>query len=315
MTTVSSNQAPKKVLAIRFLRYRQLQSEMYTILHERQPMTWPYLPIDYNAWQVDIHQRLTQWHESIPRDAAPHYTTTINGLDLSYYAALILLFKPSPAIPSPSRSSLLTLAEAASKVIGLYRQVTSEKKLNLFWQASHNLFAAGTAILYSLRHSPEVQEQLSKYSLISDANACAAVLWAIAERFPAARGTRDAFDAILSSALKSLQDTDNFEVSNSHSSPQIDGHNRPQRSPRWQTNNLANLTNSPDTPRLYEFGVDASNVHMGNTENTENIIGERDMDVSSGNMMLDNMWSTGGLESGFDLASIYLDSSLYVDLH
>ena len=151
-----------------------------------------------------MHNRLNEWMTSQPAVGTDTNIAPAEALGLAFNQAVLLLYRPSPAIPEPGESALLDLAHSATASIQLYRRLHRENKLRLFWQAVHNLFAAGTALLHCRAHSNEVRERISLRSLENTIHSCSAVLWAMVERFPAAKGTRDAFDAIATAALDSF---------------------------------------------------------------------------------------------------------------
>ncbi|CZR58694.1 uncharacterized protein PAC_08586 [Phialocephala subalpina] len=288
---INHNASPfsKKVFALHYFRYRQLQSEMQTVLHERCP---PYLSINYIEWQEMMHKRLSDWHASTPHDTSPSYIAPPEALEISYYTAIILLFRPSPAIPSPSDGALSILAQASSRTIQLYRKSVKEKKLRLFWQAAHNLFAAGTAILYCYSHSGAVRGQTSKQTLVSDVNACAAVLWAVVERFPAAMGTRDAFDTIMATALDQLEHHD-------PASPEAIHSEIGTLDPARRLSNDAIFGGRMSSAEQYQPPV--SQNLWGNVG--PDFSSSYQMDLNADAMMQNMQW----LEDGQDLTSFYVD--------
>ncbi|OKL62197.1 hypothetical protein UA08_02324 [Talaromyces atroroseus] len=195
----------KKAFSLHYFRYRQLQSEIQITLHEHRPAAYP--SINYTMWQQDMHRRLQEWKSSSPRphsSAPPSNIAPPEVLNLAYHQAVITLYRSSPIIPQPSEYAMVQLAESASVFIRLYRQLHRENKLRLFWQAVYNLFAAGTALLYCYSHSPLVRQRLTLRAVEKSVHSCSAALWAMVERFPAAKGKRDAFDVISSAALEAV---------------------------------------------------------------------------------------------------------------
>lgn len=151
-----------------------------------------------------MHERLNNWMSSQPAVTTDTNIAPAEALGLAFNQAVLFLYRPSSAIPEPDESALLNLAQGATASIQLYRRLHRENKLRLFWQAVHNLFAAGTALLHCYAHSTEVRERMSLRSLEGTVHSCSTVLWAMVERFPAAKGTRDAFDVIATAALDSF---------------------------------------------------------------------------------------------------------------
>jgi hypothetical protein len=136
-------------------------------------------------------------------------------LELSYLQAIIYLYRPSLMIPEPADAALVTLIKASSSYIKLSRRLHREDKIRLFWLAVYNLYAAGTAMLYCYSRSSLIRAQIPFRTIQSDVHACSALLWAIAERLPAAKEKRDAFDAIAASVMDSLPSESPADASSS----------------------------------------------------------------------------------------------------
>ncbi|KUJ13887.1 uncharacterized protein LY89DRAFT_784731 [Mollisia scopiformis] len=302
---IDPSNTSKKVFALHYFRYRQLQSEIQTVLHEKVPS---YITIDYSQWQTAMLKRLSDWHNSTPRNTSQSYIAPPEALEISYYTAEILLLRPSPTIPSPSDTTLCHLAQASSRTIHLYRTSVKEKKLRLFWQAAHNLFAAGTAILYCYSHSKPVRDQIPIRNLVADVNACAAVLWAVVEKFPAAKGTRDAFDAIMDRALAQLHnDTACDQQYGMSGAVEL-----PRRGSGQQAPNVHSLFSpTENVPNNAMFGSDLSGSQI--SQPFQNFWRGMDADASmAGGMNMDTDTMMG---SGQWLPDSQELTSFYVDLH
>jgi hypothetical protein len=110
-------------------------------------------------------------------------------------------------IPDPASPALVTLAETSSTIIGLRQRVHRENKVRMIWMNFHNIFAAGVTLLDCYSRSPEVRERMPLRSIEASVHACSAVMWAMVERFPAAKIKRDAFDSFAKASLDSLSTT------------------------------------------------------------------------------------------------------------
>lgn len=207
ISSIESSALGKKRYSIHWFRYRQIQSEIRTILYEKP------LPIysgaNYTDWQTAMHQRIQQWYDAVleeSRDADPRTSgsTKPEMRQLTFRRALLFLYRPSPNIPVPSTQGMLELASSAASVIDLYRQFYRENKLLLFWQAIENLFDAGTALMYSYVNANPVRERVTLHVLENMIHSTSTVLWGLVERFPSLKGKRDAFDLIASKVFSEL---------------------------------------------------------------------------------------------------------------
>jgi hypothetical protein len=162
--------------------------------------------MDFDEWQQRMYNRIQEWYNNIPRSNSQTdlEQKIIGNFELTLHRALLYLYQPSLNIPTPSESSLVKIADAATNMIQLYRQFFREHRLTIYWQAVENLSSAGTALMFSYVNSPQVQELLTLCSLESLVHMCSSVLWGMVEHFPAFKGKRDAFDITASEILADL---------------------------------------------------------------------------------------------------------------
>ncbi|KAI1627966.1 fungal-specific transcription factor domain-containing protein [Exophiala viscosa] len=205
--TIGNIAIPKpKRLGLHLLRYRQLQSEMRMVLYEKSPAASAYIPVDLDKWQHQMHERIKSWYADTPsRQSLTHREERyIENLEVTYYAALFYLYRPSPNVPNPSKELLMALADATMNMIRLYRLFFTKKQLTIYWLAVDNLFSAGTALIYAYVNSTLVQERITLRNLESMMHTCSSVLWGMVEHFPNFGDKRDRFDALASKTLKDL---------------------------------------------------------------------------------------------------------------
>lgn len=161
---------------------------------------------DLSQWQAHMHSRIQAWYEDTPRDdnVSNRERRILENFELTFHRALFFLYHPSLNIPEPPEASLLSMTDAAIKMIELYRQFFRDHRLTIYWQAVENLSSAGTALMFSYVASPRVRDRLSLRSLESLVNICSSVLWGMVEHFPDFKGKRDAFDITASKVLADL---------------------------------------------------------------------------------------------------------------
>ncbi len=198
-----SGPQPKRVSRHVF-RYRQIQSEMQATLYEKPPAVCA--PEDIHVWQQRMHGQIQSWYDDTPRSASltDSERKNLENFELTYHRAMFYLYHPSANVASPPESALLSLTEAASQMIRLYRRFFTEHRLTIFWQAVENLYSAGTGLLYSYVNSSQVRERIAFRELESLVHTCSSVLWGMVEHFPDFKGKRDAFDLVASSTLADL---------------------------------------------------------------------------------------------------------------
>ncbi|CAG9947077.1 unnamed protein product [Clonostachys rosea f. rosea IK726] len=194
----------KKRYCIHWLRYRQLQSEIHTVLYERMPSL--YSQVDYARWQNTMAEEIRSWYNAVLQESRPSEIGSSNIappeiLELAFQLALMLIYRPSPNNPAPSDPALSALATCSMEVNQLYKRFFRENKVRFYWHAVENVFNAGTSLIYAYAHSAAVREQYSRRSLDAAIHSTSSVLWAMVEHFPAFKGRRDAFEVIASKTL------------------------------------------------------------------------------------------------------------------
>jgi hypothetical protein len=189
------------------LRYRQIQSEMQTVLFEKPSPA--YAPIDLSQWQQQMHDRIQVWYNNVPRsnNQTDLERKVIDNFELTLHRALFYLYHPSRNIPFPSESALVKVTEAATHMIQLYRRFFREHRLTIYWQAVENLSSAGTTLMFCYVNSAQVRERLMLRALESLVHICSSVLWGMVEHFPAFKGKRDAFDLTASKILADINNS------------------------------------------------------------------------------------------------------------
>jgi hypothetical protein len=192
-----------KSISIHLFRYRQLQSEIFSVLYERQPA---YATVDIEHWQEHMHERITRWYSETPvgENVTEHEEKELGNFELSFQRILLFLYSPSPNILAPSESALSAINDSATRMIQLYRHLFPEYRLSIYWQAIECLSAAGIALMFSYVKSSVVREKMTLRTLESLVHACSSVLWGMVEHFPAFKWKRDAFDVLSSEILTDI---------------------------------------------------------------------------------------------------------------
>ncbi|KAH7140212.1 fungal-specific transcription factor domain-containing protein [Dactylonectria estremocensis] len=214
---------PERALAVHLIKSRQLESEIYTTLNQREPINGAIL--NKEQWKESIQRRLLQWHATVPpiqhtSQLAP--TEIFNG---SLYNALVHIYYPSYHFPNPSSEDLALLAQSATNAINCYRQSFRAGELRFYWRTVHNVFRAGVAMAYCAQMAAMQQNpELNLSDATASINSCSSILWGMVERYPAGQAYRDIFDSIAHSVANrqreqaEMGDSRNLFAQNSHQS-------------------------------------------------------------------------------------------------
>ncbi|RPA92705.1 hypothetical protein L873DRAFT_1794102 [Choiromyces venosus 120613-1] len=177
------------------------------------------------CWHKDVDRRLKEWIDTAPQSQEQTGVSfSLEFLELNYWQAKIMLYRPCLSVPvllagelgangnsSRGRAAerafgggkvsaeeeeriYLTVAEAGSKVLRLYRQLHRVHQVNYTFLATHHLFMAGISFLYTIWHSPLVRSRLTMDEVDFTILAATSVLGDLVDKCPPAEACRDAFE-------------------------------------------------------------------------------------------------------------------------
>ena len=199
-TRLSAEPATSITCAIHMFKLSLLNSEIKyianSISHKTPAYTYPKIP-DILAWQSGILTRLQQWATTIPRLNDIQFKTS----EIKCHEIIMLLLRPSPAIPSPSQESLKLCHESTIAVLQRYGQLYREENLLLSWQTLHSVFLTTITMLYCIWKVPGIAASITVSALIRDVKSATMILSALAEHFSEARRGRDLIDDLSSATI------------------------------------------------------------------------------------------------------------------
>ncbi|KAH6673288.1 fungal-specific transcription factor domain-containing protein [Halenospora varia] len=190
--------------AIHLFKLAQLNSEMkyvlHSISHEAPPYTYPSIP-DVLQWQRGIATRLRAWFDQIPQFTGDGiYMTKL--CEIKYHGIMMLLLRPSPAIPNPSIDSLTSCYESAVASIRLYDQLYKDDLLVYSWVTIYSIFLSTITMLHCIWTVPEVSAQIKLDVLMADLKAGSNVLSATGEHWSEAKRSRDVLDELSGTTIR-----------------------------------------------------------------------------------------------------------------
>lgn len=190
--------------AIHLFKLARLNSEIKYVLHsisaEAPRYTYPNIP-DVLQWQGDITIRLKAWFDQIPRFTGDQIYMT-HLCQIKYHGIMMLLMRPSPAIPSPLVDSLRSCYEHAVASIRAYDQLYKSDLLVYSWVTVHSLFLSTITMLHCIWTVPEVTAHIKLDVLMADLKAGSNVLSATGEHWLEAKRSRDVLDELSGTTVR-----------------------------------------------------------------------------------------------------------------
>lgn len=203
-TVIPGNSEATQALATHLIKLRQLESEIYTTLHQKKPCNGAFL--NHENWRLQMQQRLHQWYSETPPCDVESPLAPVSVFEGLLATSLVQLYYPSQHLPTLSNDDIGVLAQHATCSVTTYKDAFRTGTLRFYWRAAHNLFRAGSALLYCARTATErLSLSLNAVAIQGSIAQCSNILWGMAERYPNGKSYRDAFERLLTT--DSTQDT------------------------------------------------------------------------------------------------------------
>ncbi|OAL23373.1 hypothetical protein AYO22_06423 [Fonsecaea multimorphosa] len=187
--------------AIHIIRIQQLESKIsHTVCRVDKPIS------ELNPHKITkLRNALEEWKAAIPyyvshpdKEGKLPYSTTDYHM-IQYHKALVLLFLPLLPSLSPSHPDFRLFAYSAGQICQMYKRLhNNQSYISFSLLALHANFVAGLALVYCFCLDP----RLFDANFSSDIRACSTMLYAISERWPAARKVRNAFESLVSATIE-----------------------------------------------------------------------------------------------------------------
>lgn len=208
-TPHSHNSAFKPIAySIHLFRLAKLNSEIKYVANSvvRQTPVYAYpAVIDIFEWQTTMLEQIDQWEEHLPSgDGSP----TTQHLDvvcrIQGHTLRMVLLRPSPAIPKPTRQALEKCHFSARETLKLLNKLYIRNTLIHSWLTFHAVVLSTLSIMYCVKMVPDLRQQTELPELMSDLSIASSILSAIGEHWAGARRCRDILDELGRSTMKDL---------------------------------------------------------------------------------------------------------------
>ena len=146
---------------IHIIQLRKINAAIYKSFHpigrillERQQL---------DAIRRQYFSELNNWLVTSPRYPRPSSTfQTTEWFQIAFHHATLSLYRPSRAIPMPSSEDLGICMESAIGLISAYSSLYARNRIKYTFVAIHSLFMAAVAMLYALRVSLHLRQELTR---------------------------------------------------------------------------------------------------------------------------------------------------------
>ncbi|MCJ1312871.1 hypothetical protein MMC25_006547, partial [Agyrium rufum] len=207
----------KKQLATHFFKMRLLQAEIRRQLYlKRRPTP----KSDADAWFKQMEEKLVSWHISNPFGEESGEIGGISSiwLKVRYNTVVVLLFRPSPQIPEPSRRAAFLCYDAVIFNIKVQRQQMAIKSVDVTWIFTQELYMALNTLLWTLSY-PEIRKAYPKSEVSGYLEMGREAIWLTSERWPGVESALDLYSTLIEACLKGYENDE--KKADSADKPQI----------------------------------------------------------------------------------------------
>lgn len=186
--------------SIYLFRMTKILSNIKTTIHRiSQPSIgkWQVNLPDWQDWRAGIHRQLIELREQ----AQSVLGSSETSVELKFYEAIQLLFRPSPAFPRPSSFGYQQCFNAAIETIRIYTGLKRCRELQYTWLTAHSIFLSGLTLLDTYRNCREIKTQTTSDILADNIRFCSSLLESLGTRWPIAKRSKTKFDAEAQSIL------------------------------------------------------------------------------------------------------------------
>ncbi|KAI0151882.1 hypothetical protein F4776DRAFT_652470 [Hypoxylon sp. NC0597] len=184
-------------------RLDRIVAEIKLILHRvvNRPTCFPW-PTDLVKWQKETHLSCNYILDDVFtqlkwRSRRSSTNITIRSLELKYHHNLMLLHRPSPAIPQPAVDSWKICYNSAVKTIMIYSDLHRFSKLTSSWLTAHTVFVSGITFIYCIWAQPHIRIETSLEAFTRNATACTTILTFLGRTWSVAADAVEKFERLV----------------------------------------------------------------------------------------------------------------------
>ncbi|KAF4989693.1 hypothetical protein FGRMN_8962 [Fusarium graminum] len=195
--------------AIHLFKAAKLNSEIkyiaQSITRDSPRYAYPRV-VDINDWQATMLGHLDEWASQIPSVGNSSEIYLRTTCQMRYHGLRMLLLRPSPAIPKPSKEALIQCHKSACESIQLFDQLYKKNLLVHSWTTFHGLVLSTITLLYCIKVVPEIARSTEVDVLMADLSISLSVLSATGEHWSGAKRSRDILDELGKSTIRYLRE-------------------------------------------------------------------------------------------------------------
>ncbi|KAH8434177.1 Zn(II)2Cys6 transcription factor [Aspergillus melleus] len=192
---------------IHLFKVARLNSEIKYVMHSisREAPAYAYPPVkDIFGWQNGMLERLRSWRSEIPQS---DISMSAKLCEAKYHEMMILVLRPSPAIPEPSEQSAVLCFRHAMALLESFRDLYKNDCLQYSRLVVHSIFLSTLVVLHSIWKLPDVAANIHIDELSANLTSSLNILSSIGEYWLEAQRARDCIEEISGVTMRRLLKT------------------------------------------------------------------------------------------------------------
>ena len=203
----------------------EIKMLFYHLPSQKSSLIWP---TDLIGEQERIRQSLDHWNTTVSElinrinndmgEAHHRWLGNTMKLRCQYYAAMILLYQPSQAMPQPQEDHISLCYRCAVERLQTYHELYDADSLFFSWRSVQGIFSSGATMIYCLWSSNTLRRTVPYASAIRALRMCENLLSAGGEWWPSVRKGKDSFGRAMDALIR-LLDVSKLPTTLDHSGP------------------------------------------------------------------------------------------------
>lgn len=202
--TTQNNEVSHMTVSIHLFKLARINSEIKYVMHSicRNPPQYAYPPVpDIHLWQKEMIERLQTWLMVIPNEAGNAITKIC---ETKYHEMMILVLRPSPAIPEPSEEMLAQCFQHAKDLLRGFGELYRQSFLVYSRLVVHSIFLSTLIMLHCLWRLPHIASEVQIDEVVADTGISLNILSSIGEYWDEAKRARDCIHELSGATVQRL---------------------------------------------------------------------------------------------------------------
>lgn len=227
--------------AIYSFRFDRITAEIKLMLYRvaQSPSRFPW-PTNLVQWQKETFEVCKQILEDARRDLkwrrfagrSGLSDRTITTIELKYHQCVMLLYRPSPALPQPLSQAMKVCYDSAMETIRIQFDLHRFANMVDSWLTAHAVFVSGITLLYCLWTSPQIRRETNFQAFMLKADACTALLAKLGKTWSVSKTSQQKFERLVQLTAENWNKTqfDNITPANTVVPQEVDSNSEATRS-------------------------------------------------------------------------------------